>query len=281
MKALNAVNSNAVATKTLKDLCNMPSMVKRFQDVLGQRAPQFLASVMSAVNTNKLLRECEPMSVLGSAMVAATLDLPVVPTFGQAYMVPFMDHGVRKAQFQIGYKGLIQLAQRSGQYVKMNFGEVYTDEYEGYDWVQDEVHYHPVDGGYRITHTGDPAYIAGFFAYFKMSSGFEKMSFWTMDEVKHHAKTYSESYRRGRGPWVDHFVEMARKTVLKNALSHWGVLSVAMQTAIQADQAVVESPDNVENEMEYPDNVEDSEAPSEKAEEAPQEAVDGEGFEEL
>ena len=265
MRSLSTMAQGNAPAVTVKSLCSQPAMAKRFSDVLGKRAPQFLASVISTTNSSKALRECEPMSVMGSAMMAATLDLPVVPAFGQAYIVPFRDHGVMKAQFQIGYKGLIQLAQRSGQYSKMSMGEIYKDEYDGYDWVQDEVHYHEVEGGMRTTHRNDPQYIAGFFAYFKMVSGFEKMVFWSMDEVKDHAKTYSESYRRGHGPWVDHFIEMARKTVLKNTLSHWGVLSVAMQNAILSDQAVVEDVNGGET-LEYPDNVEDEE------EEQPQEA---------
>ena len=135
--------ANALSTNTpsrhqnpvmaFKDVANSPAMQKRFAEVLGDAAPAFLAGVIGAVNTNKQLKEANPNSVLQSAMVAATLNLSCVPSLGQAALVPYKNNGVMYAQFQVMTRGLIQLAQRTGQYRNINAGEVYEDEYQGDD----------------------------------------------------------------------------------------------------------------------------------------------------
>ncbi len=253
-----AENKLATATSvtTVKSLANSPAMVAKFQNVLGKKAPQFLASVVSATNANSLLKNAEPMTVMASAMVAATLDLDVIPGLGFAALVPYnrYDKQTRtshnECQFQIMTKGLIQLAMRSGQYRTINAGPIYEDEYDGLDMITGELHYHEVPGGFRDQAKEDK--IVGYFAFFETLNGFRKIEYWPMSKIIAHGRRYSKSY--DSGPWKTNFHAMARKTVLKATLSQWGILSTQMQTAISADQAVFHSVD--EQVPEYDDNPE-------------------------
>lgn len=242
-----ATANNQLAT--VKTLANSPAMVSKFQNVLGKKAPQFLASVVSATNSNKKLTEAVPMTVMSSAMVAATLDLDVVPGLGFAALVPYNNHGRTECQFQIMTKGLVQLAMRSGQYRTINAGPIYEDEYDGLDMITGELKYHEVKGGFRDQ--DNESKIVGYFAYFETLNGFKKTEYWPMGKIIAHGRRYSKSF--DRGPWHDNFHAMARKTVLKNTLSQWGILSVQMQTAIQADQGVIRSVDDL-SQIDYVDN---------------------------
>lgn len=244
------VRSNAV--KTVKNLASSPAMIDRFKNVLGDKAPQFLASVVSATNSNSALTKAEPMTVMASAMIAATLDLDVVPGLGFAALVPYNNHGKSQCQFQIMTKGLVQLALRSGQYRNLNVGAIYDDEYDGQDFITGEVKYHEVNDGQRAH--DDDAHIAGYFAYIELTNGFRKTEFWTMSKIIAHGKRYSKSFEKG--PWHDNFQAMARKTVLKSALSHWGILSVKMAKAIVSDQAVFHDAYQTDENPDYADNPE-------------------------
>lgn len=234
---------------TVKSLAGSPAMVEKFQNVLGSKASQFLASVVSATNANNALKEADPMTVMSSAMVAATLDLDVVPGLGFAALVPYNNRGRKECQFQIMTKGLVQLAMRSGQYRTINAGPIYADEYDGLDMITGELKYHEVRGGFRDK--DDDSKIVGYFAYFETLNGFRKIEYWPISKIIAHGRRYSKSY--DRGPWKDNFNAMARKTVLKATLSQWGILSTQMQTAIQADQAVFHSVDD-QSQPDYVDN---------------------------
>lgn len=216
-------------TITVAQLVQMPSMKARFEEVLGKKAPQFLAGVSSAVNTNPALKNCDPMSVMGSAMTAATLDLPVVPGLGMAALVPYKGN----VQFQVMVGGLTQLAFRTGQVSKLNSGVLYKDEYDGTDLITGDVRWHQGSG---MREKGDPEDIAGYTAYIRLSNGFEKTVFWSRTKVTLHARRFSKSF--DRGPWRDNFDAMAQKTVLKHLLNHYAPKTVEMQTALNADQAV-------------------------------------------
>lgn len=252
---------------TVKSLSTDPRYVQRFREVIGERAPQFLASVVSAVNGNPMLMKAEPNSVMASAMVAATLDLDVVPGLGFAALVPYNNNKKdprtgewskkTECQFQIMTKGLVQLALRSGQYRNINAGPIYEDEYDGEDIITGEVRFHEVSGGQRDH--DDIDHIAGYFAYIELINGFSKTEFWSMKKILAHAKRFSKTYdpktdsfRKGT-PWAENFQAMARKTVLKNALSSWGILSTQMKAAIKADQAVFK---DLDKEPEYEDSPE-------------------------
>ncbi len=229
-------NTNANPAKkglTLKNVANSPNIQQKFRDVLGEKAPVFIASVIGAANVNPALQKANPMSVFGSAMVAATLNLSVVPTLGQAAIVPYGGN----AQFQVMVRGLIQLAQRTGLYRNINSGEVYEDEMDGEDLLTGEVTFHRVKGGFRDQ--GREEKIIGYFAYIETTTGFKKTEYWTKADVENHMRKFSKSYTKG--PWKDNFNAMARKTVLKSLLNHYGPMSVDSQLAqaITKDQMVV------------------------------------------
>ena len=233
--------------QALKNMASSPAVQKRFADVLGDKAPAFLAGVIGAVNTNKQLTAADPNSVLASAMVAATLNLSCVPSLGQAALVPYKNNGKMYAQFQVMTRGLIQLAQRTGQYRNINAGDVYEDEFLGSDLLTGEVQFKSVQGGFRDQ--GDEEKIIGYFAYIETVTGFKKTEYWTKEAVMHHRDKFAKSQN---GPWSTNFNAMARKTVLKSLLNHYGPMSVDSQlaTAIEDDQKVY----NANGEGEYLDN---------------------------
>lgn len=212
---------------------------KRFQEVLGAKAPSFIASVIGAVNGNSALQDADPSSVFGSAMIAATLNLSVVPTLGQAALVPYRKKGgAMICQFQIMVRGLVQLAQRTGLYKTINAGEVYEDEYVDEDMLTGDISFQRIHGGYRDSGRTDK--IIGYFAFMETTTGFRKTEYWTREDVINHAQRYSKTYESG--PWQENFDAMARKTVLKSLLNHYGPMSVdsALAQAITKDQLVVD-----------------------------------------
>ena len=197
----------------------------RFQEVLGEKANGFVASMLSVVGNNNLLSKASFDTVYTSAMKAATLDLPIEPSLGFAYIVPYKG----AAQFQIGYKGLIQLAQRSGQIQKLNAGEIYESQFKSYNPLTEDLE---VDA-FAMPKKGDK--VVGYFAYMRLVNGFEKTVFWPKERVEAHGQKYSQSYGSKFSPWKTDFDAMARKTVLKQMLSTYAPLSVEMQDAIVAD----------------------------------------------
>lgn len=232
------------------------SVQKRIESLLKDRAPQFTTSLLSAVNSNKLLANCKPETVLNAALTAASLDLPINPNLGFAYIIPYNG----EAQFQMGYKGFIQLAQRSGKYKTISSTAVYEgqllskDPLKGFTW------------DWSIEPKGEPI---GYVAYIELLNGFEKTLYMTRDEVEKHAGRYSQAYKNKgkssfKSPWETDFDLMAQKTVLKLLISRFGSLSVMMEQALERDQAVV-----TEEGVKYVDNE-----PVETPEEVKQAIVD-------
>jgi recombination protein RecT len=220
---------------SLPALINSAGIQSRFREVLGKRAPQFISSVLQVGHT--LGPDCDPHSIIGGAMQAATLDLPINKNLGFAWLVPFRDKGVKKAQFQMGYRGYIQLALRTGQYARMNAGAINRECVGGWDEVGERV----LD--FSKYDPRKPA--AGYFFAFRMVNGYTKVAYWSKEEVEEHARRYSQSYRGGYdSPWKTHFDEMATKTVIANELRQWGILSVEMQSALASDSAIIEGIDN-------------------------------------
>lgn len=236
------MQSGAQAPSTsLANMIKSPAIEKRFSAVLGKSAPSFLAGVLGAVNVNPMLAKADPTSVLASAMVAATLNLSCVPSLGQAALVPYKDNktGVVTCQFQIMTRGIVQTAQRSGQYRTINTGCVYSDEYDGEDLLTGEVKFHRVTGGHRDN--GCIKEIVGYFAYIETITGFKHTEYWTKEDIINHAQRYSKSYTKG--PWKDNFDAMAQKTVLKSCINHYGPMSVdsVIADAIAKDQLVFDT----------------------------------------
>jgi len=238
-------NSN-VGKSTLKALVNADVTKKKFQEMLGNKAAGFLTSLMNTTNGNAQLQQADPNSILKAGAIAATLDLPIDPNLGFAYIVPYNNKGKNEAQFQMGYKGFVQLAIRTGQYKRINVTELYEGQFESYDPITDELKYN-LDNRLsdEITH---------YVAYFQTINGFEKYNVMSKEEIENHAKKFSKTYSYKGSSWQTNFNTMAKKTVLKLLLSKFGILSIEMQTAQKADQAVIREFDKNNIEVEYVDN---------------------------
>jgi len=248
----------------LKDLVNAEYTKKRFAEVMGEKSAAFLASIMNATRTNPALQDADPKSVLSSAMVAATLDLPIDGSLGFAAIVPYRNKGKAVAQFQIMTKGFVQLALRSGQYKAINVGPVYADEYHGTNPITGDVDIRPVVGGIRDDF--DESKAVGYVCYFRLMNGYECTRFWTVEQIRAHGKKYSKSYGNEYGLWATNFPAMAAKTVLKNTLSKWGILSTTMQMALRTDQAVIASIES-DPEVDYADALDQETAEPREPEE--------------
>lgn len=219
----------AKEAKTLKGMLESPAYKKKFEEMLGKKAAGFMSSIIAVTNNNNYLMKADPATVIGAAAQAAMLDLPINQSLGFAYIVPYKG----AAQFQLGYKGYIQLAQRSGQYIDIGAKTVYEGELEYENRLLDKFRF-----GER---TGDK--VIGYLAYFRLTNGFEKMLFMTLEEMQAHAKKYSQNYKGGTDKWgLADFNVMAEKTVLKRLLSKFGPLSiesVQMSQALSNDGGVI------------------------------------------
>lgn len=232
---------------------------KKFTEMLGKKAQGFITSILQIVNSNSKLGEADPWTVYYAACTAATMDLPINQNLGFAWIVPYKHQGVQQAQFQMGYKGYNQLALRTGQYLRLNAIPVYPNQFKSWNNLTEEL-----EADFSIEGEGDPV---GYLAYFKLINGFEKTVYWSKARVLKHAKKYSQSFEHATGKWKTDFDAMALKTVLKNALSKWGILSIEMQKAILVDQAVILDEDG--DSLTFPDNPPDEEEkPEDKASKA-------------
>ena len=242
---------------------------QRIGDLMKDRTPQFITTLMSVVNQNVMLQACEPWSVITAAITAASLDLPIEPSLGYADILPYWDNSdaakaanggrsIQKAQFQMRAKGFKQLALRSGHYRTVNVTEVRDGEYKGKDNLTGIYTFK----WFKKEETRREKKIIGYVAYIELMTGFTKSLYMTVDDLEVHAKRYSQQYKKGSGQWADNhptklntgFDKMARKTVMKLLINQDGVTTSAMQTALRADQAVVGSDDT----FDYVDNKTDN-----------------------
>lgn len=263
----NQHGNAAAPIKTVKGLLADVNYKKRFEEILGKKSAGFISSVINMSNS-PTLKDCEPGTIVSSAVVAATLDLPIDQNLGFAYIVPYNDKKKGKvAQFQMGYKGFIQLAMRSGQYKTISSSEVYEGEIKKYNRITGEIEFN------EDFIPDEKSKIVGYIAYFKLLNGFEKYQYMTIEQLQAHGKKYSQSYKstnqwaRDNSLWNTDFQSMATKTVLKLLLSKYGILSIEMQKALETDQAVIKNDvadgaevnsDNVEY-VDNPDHVQDVE----------------------
>lgn len=216
---------------------------KLINDTLGDKAIalRFIADVSTLVANNSTLQDCDPKTVLSAALLAQSLNLPLAPTLGFAYIIGYKNtkkdangqqYQMYEATFQAGWKAWVQLAIRTGAYEKIGVKPVHEGEVVGQDEFGDEV--------IKFDHQFDDKPIVGYYAYFELVTGFKKTIYWTKEQCEKHGKRYSPEYRMyGTGKWKEMFDEMALKTVLKQLISKWGIMSVQLQTMVQADQAVV------------------------------------------
>lgn len=223
---------------TIQSLVHNEEFVKKANDVLGKGTQQFMSSVLSLYNSDRNLQSCDPIKLYNCCLMAAAIKLPFNQNLGQAYIIAYKG----EPQLQIGWKGFVQLAQRSGFYRTINCTDVKEGEILKYDRLTGEIEF-----VWIVEETErKKAKTVGYVAYFELLNGFRKMFYMTVDELKAHAEKYSQTYKRGYGVWVDNFDAMSRKTVIKLSLSKYGPLSVDMQRAIELDQA--------DSEGEYIDN---------------------------
>jgi len=256
-----------VGVKALSNFLNSDSIKSKFAEVLGDKdkGVAFVTSILSVVNSNGQLASADQNSLYTAALMAATLDLPINPSIGHSFLVPFntkQADGTYKTmvQFQISAKGLKQLAMRSGQFLKMNDSDVREGEIESVDRMTGEIKFNWIqDDKERLSKP-----VVGFISYFKLQNGFESTFYMTKEEVELHAKKFSQTYKKfGTGLWKDMFEKMASKTVIKLHLSKDAPLSTSVQKALISDQAVIKNDkfansteETVDVETEYVDHQE-------------------------
>ena len=248
--------SVAIQTEGYKKLIN-----NTLQD--PQRANRFIASISSAVATNPALQECDAGTVLSAALLGEGLELSPSPQLGQYYLVPFKDNKNNRmvATFVLGYKGYIQLAARSGQYKRINVVSIKKGELIKYDPIMEELSVKPIEDYTER----ESAKTIGYYAYFEYLNGFRKALYWSIEKMQQHALKYSKGYAAGKGYtfWEKDFDSMAYKTMLRQLISKWGVMSIEMRQALEIDDAIVSSngvAEYVNGDAAHPD-----EAPAEEA----------------
>lgn len=239
----------------------------------GKNGTRFISSIVSAVQATPALQECSNSSILSAALLGESLNLSPSPQLGQFYLVPYDNRskGVKEAQFQIGYKGYIQLAIRSGQYKKLNVIAIKQGELIRFDPLNEEIEVRLIEDGY----TREETKTIGYYAMFEYTNGFRKAMYWSREKMEAHAKKYSPGYKKDleKGTqwtfWAKDFDGMAYKTMLRQLISKWGIMSIDLIQAIDADMAVIRedgTADYVEMEEAPQDNVvvEQEEEPAEQ-----------------
>jgi recombination protein RecT len=249
---------NAPEQKTAKSLFQQENVKQKFNELLGKKSQGFITSVLQCAAQNSLLAKADPNSILQAAMVAATLDLPINNNLGFAYIIPYKtkikgtngqaDTWKDVAQFQMGYKGFIQLSQRSGQFKTISVTPIYQGQLirqnplTGFEFDFDSPV--SVDAG-----------VIGYAAFFQLLNGFEKTLYMTVDSVMKHGGRYSKTFNDANGLWKKDFDGMASKTVLKLLLSKFAPLSIEMQSAVITDQSVINNAET--QDISYIDNTDD------------------------
>ena len=276
-----AVN-NSLAKKPAKmgltAYLSQDAVKKQINNVVGgKNGTRFISSIVSAAQATPALQECTNPSILSAALLGEALNLSPSPQLGQFYMVPFDNRkkGCKEAQFQLGYKGYIQLAERSGYYKKLNVLAIKEGELIRYDPLDEEIEVELIDDD--VIREETPA--MGYYAMFEYENGFRKTMYWSKKKMMAHAEKYSPAFSRNRGAktlelleqgkipekdlwkyssfWFKDFDGMALKTMLRQLISKWGIMSIDLQKAIDKDMAVIQedgSADYVENTADEIDN---------------------------
>lgn len=228
--------------------------------VVGKHAEGFITSIVSAVQANPALQECTKQSILSAALLGEGLKLSPSPQLGHYYLVPFRNNrqGTTEAQFQLGYKGYLQLAIRSGQYKKINVLSIKEGELVKYDPLEETIEVNLIDDEV----VREQAQTIGYYAMFEYTNGFRKAMYWSRQKMETHAQKYSKGYAAHKGYtfWEKDFDAMALKTMIRQLISKWGIMSIEMQTAIEADQAVIRE----DGTKDYIDVVEEPQEPAQQ-----------------
>lgn len=271
-----AVNNSLVKQKSRLELSaylTQDAVKNRINSVVGgKNGTRFISSVVSAVNNNPALQECTNQSILSAALLGESLNLTPSPQLGQYYLVPYDDREKGKvAQFQLGYKGYIQLAIRSGQYKKLNVLAIKEGELIRFDPLNEEIEVQLIEDEERR----EQAATIGYYAMFEYVNGFRKALYWSKAKMEAHALKFSKGYaadkRKGTAWtfWSNDFDGMAYKTMLRQLISKWGIMSIDMISAMDADMSVIhedgskeyvdnapeEAPDPIDAEVVEPDHA--------------------------
>lgn len=239
------MSENTQVVKTTKDKLqekfNSESVKKNLTEILGKRASTFATSVIQITQQNTMLQNAVPSSIIGAAMTSATLNLPLNNSLGYAYIIPFNERQkdgstLVKAQFQIGYKGFIQLAMRSGQFKTIHATDVRNGEILNRNRLSGDIDFQWIDDDAQR----DKTEIIGYVAYFRLLNGYEATLFMSIKELEGHGKKFSQTFKKNFGLWKDDFDSMAKKTVIKLLLSKYAPMSIDMQTARDLDQAALD-----------------------------------------
>ncbi len=234
-------------TKTIAQYLNTDNVKKYLESILKERTGQFITSLVSLSSITPGLSKCDPKSLLFCGLKAASLNLPLDNNLGFAYAIPYRNKdGVIEAQFQAGYRAFIQLAQRTGQYKKINVIDVRVGELVKWDPFTEDLELCLIED----IEKREKQPVIGYAGMFELLNGYRKVTYWSRDKVVKHAKRFSKTFNKG--PWQTDFDAMAKKTVIKDLLSKWGPLSTEMSEAIKFDQAVIRQADDG---TEYPDYV--------------------------
>ncbi len=266
-------NSLAKTQKTgMAAYLTQDAVKKQINSVVGgKNGTRFISSIVSAVQTTPKLQECSNQSILSAALLGEALNLSPSPQLGQFYMVPFNNKGVKEAQFQLGYKGYVQLAVRSGYYKRLNVLAIKEGELVHYDPLNEEIEVNLIEDDMVREETPT----AGYYAMFEYENGFRKTMYWSRRKMMAHAEKYSQAFKmNGAGKslellearkipekemwkyssfWFKDFDGMALKTMLRQIISKWGIMSIDLQTALDKDMAVIRqdgTAEYVENETE-------------------------------
>lgn len=229
------------------------AVLKSLTKTLGSEAKKssFVSSIISAVSTNPTLQECEYNTIVNSALLGEALNLSPSPQLGHYYMVPFNDkkNGRTVATFQLGYKGYLQLAIRSGQYKKINVLAIKDGELVKYDPLEETIEINLIDD----EEARENAKTVGYYAMFELVNGFKKAMYWSKKKMEAHATKYSAGYRAHKGFtfWEKDFDGMAYKTMLRQLISKWGIMSIELKTAFTNDMSFKQ---NADDEPQYFDN---------------------------
>lgn len=213
------------------------SIMNTLQD--ESRAKRFTTAIVTAVNNNPALQECDAITIISGALLGESLNLSPSPQLGQYYLVPFNDskRGCKVAQFQLGYKGYIQLAIRSGEYKKLNVISIKKGELVKFDPLNEEIEVNIIEN----PEEREAAETIGYYAMFEYINGFRKALYWSKEKMEAHAEKYSQGYRARKGYtfWEKDFYAMAYKTMLRQLISKWGIMSIEMRDALQYDNAII------------------------------------------
>lgn len=233
-------------------------VTKKVNQIIGDEksGKRFISAIVSAVNNNPLLKECDNASILSGALLGESLNLSPSPQLGMYYLVPFKDkERGQVATFQLGYKGYIQLAIRSGQYKKLNVLSIKEGELIKYDPLAEEIEVNLISDEEEREKTKT----VGYYAMFEYANGFKKTMYWSKEKMEAHALKYSQGYRADKQKktqytfWSKDFDGMAYKTLLRQLISKWGIMSVEMQQAYEGDMAYIKD----DGSKKYIDNQEE------------------------